>query len=85
MRPITQIVEDVMAQAKDYGSEQSTVNMMYYGIFKPIINRHDKEGVSEYTPSIVEDFRAEYEDRLSKHDVSQSHMATVRRALQDLR
>lgn len=84
MRSITQIVEDVMAQAKDYGSEQSTVNMMYYGIFKPIINRHDKEGLSEYTPSIVEDFRAEYEDRLSKHDVSQSHMATVRRALQYL-
>jgi len=84
MRPITQIVEDVMAQAKDYGSEQSTVSMMYYGIFKPIINRHDKEGLSEYTPSIVEDFRAEYEDRLRKHDVSQSHMATVRRALQYL-
>ena len=84
MKPITQIVEDVMAQAKNYGSEQSTISMMYYGIFKPVINRHDKEGLSEYTPSIVEGFRAEYEDRLSKHNISQSHMATVRRALQYL-
>ena len=35
MKPVIQIVDDVMAQIKDYGSEQSTINMMYYGIFKP--------------------------------------------------
>lgn len=84
MRPIIQIVDDVMAQAKDHGSAQSTINMMYNGIFKPIINRHLKEGSSEYTPSIIRDFLAEYEDRFSKHDISQSHMATVKRALRYL-
>ncbi len=84
MKPIIQIVDDVMAQIKDYGSEQSTINMMYYGIFKPIINRHDKEGVSEYTASIVKEFRNEYESRFVKNEISQSYMATVRRALRYL-
>ena len=84
MKTATSIVDDVMAQIKDYGSEQSTINMMYYGIFKPIINRHDKEGLSEYAPCVIEDFRTEYEERLRKKEVSQSHMATVRRALQYL-
>ena len=84
MRTIAQIVDDVMIQARDYGSEQGTMNLMYYSILKPIINRHERESLSEYTPSIVEDFRAEYEDRLSKHGISRKYMATVRRALQFL-
>lgn len=84
MRAVTQIVDDVISQIKDYGSEQSTINMMYYAIFKPIINLHDKEGVSEYTPAIVEGFRNEYESRLSKKEITQSFFASIRRALQYL-
>ena len=84
MKPVTQIVDDVVGQMKDYGSEQSTINMMYYGIFKPIINRHEKEGLSEYTPSIVEGFLAEYEERINKKGISQSFFALIRRAVQYL-
>ena len=54
MKPVIQIVEDVMEQAKGYGLGLSTINMMYYGIFKPVINRHIKEGVINYTPAIID-------------------------------
>ena len=84
MRTVTQIVDDVISQIKDYGSEQSTINMMYYAIFKPIINLHDREGLSEFTPAIVEGFRNDYENRLNKKEITQSYFASIRRALQYL-
>lgn len=84
MKPIIQIVDDVMAQALEIGMGQSRVSSMYYGIFKPIINLHEKEGIVDYTPSIVENFRLKYERRMANKTISKSHMATVRRALQFL-
>ena len=82
MKSITEIVDDIMDQMKDYGLKQGTIKMQYYGVFKPIINRHLDEGLTSYSQAIVDSFRRSYEERVSCGKVSASHMSTVRRALQ---
>lgn len=84
MKPINDIVNETMRQMETYGLSAGTIRMQYYGIFKPLINLHATAGQPAYSSEIIGRFFSSYEDRLAAGTVTQSHFATVKRAIQFL-
>jgi len=84
MQDIESIVESVKILLADYGLSPGTIDMQYYAIYKPVINRHHEIGVSEYSEEIVATFFDEYKERLEAHTVTRSYFSTVRRSIQHL-
>lgn len=84
MPEITHVVNGVIDQQKMYGYAPTSIDMMYYAVFKPIINRHAARGIEEYSADIVDEFRIEYEKRAEEHSITRSYHASIRKAIRQL-